>query len=219
MSLTPRLREAVSFLALDCFGPVRAALVAQPDLVQGRCWDMLRAPRPEDAGVIGALAAFPLLFAPSSLGAVVRDWYAVTLPVEISRLMNVVFPMDSEGRAQNARFQAAFGMQPELEVAHLRYTAQETQLFDAFAAVEHIFVSDQVSDRDITIIEGHMVFDLNRDATYAFQTMIVLYLRGRIICEFLSLAYKDRSQLDRFVADSGLPITHNHLEGLLARVS
>jgi hypothetical protein len=217
--IEPRFHEAISFLALDCFGPVRRALVAQPGHLQGKCWDMLRDPQLEDASLVGQLSQVPLMFAPTSLGALLHNWYAITLPPEISRLMNVVFPMDSEGRVQNSQFQAAFGMVPQYEAAHLRYSAPETQLFDAFAAVEHMLVSDQMSDRDIAIIEDHMMFDLNRDATYAFQTMLVRYLRGRIISDFLSIAYVERSQLDRFVRDSGLPISQNHLEGLWARVS
>jgi hypothetical protein len=218
MQIGTRFHEAICFLALDAFAPVRQAMVAQPGHLQDLSINMLRAPNLPDESVTTELARYPLTFAPFHLGGLMHHWYATLLPPELAALFNIVFPFDSEARQNHARFREIFAKPAELDTALMHYAKAESALFAAFAIVEATFVSNDVTDRDIAIIQANLRFDLNRAATHPFQMALMRYLRARIICDYFAATRVQQSQVKRFAQETGLPINQNHLEGLWARV-
>ncbi len=218
MQLGARFHEPVCFLALDAFDPLRKVLVAEPGRLQATAMDILRAPDIADKAVTAELAAFPLMFAPTTLGALLQHWYATVLPPELVGLSNAVFPCDSEGRQKHAVFRQTFGQPQALDAALMRYDAVESALFAAFNAVETTLVSSDVSDRDISIITANLRFDLNRAATHPFQLALMRFIRARIICDYFAATRIKQSDVQRFTEAAHLPITQSHLEGLWSRV-
>ena len=218
MQLGARYHAPICYLALDAFGPVRQALVAQSGLLQDTALQILRAPDVPDDSVIAEMARFALVFAPSTLGAILRHWYDAKLPPEVVGLTNAVFPMDSEGRQNHARFRDIFGQTAALDAALMRYAPAETAIFTAFNAVETTLASREVTDRDIAIITPNLQLDLNRAATHDFQMALMRFVRARIICDYFAETRVKQSQVQQFAKAAQLPITHEHLEGLWARV-
>jgi hypothetical protein len=218
MQIGARFHEPICFLALDAFAPVRKIIVTVPARLQDIALQMLRAPDAADKAITDELSHYPLAFAPAHLGALLDSWYRTTLPPELSTLMNVVFPFDAEARQHHARFRDVFGEAPTLDAALLHYAPTETALVAAFAATETTFVSSDVSDHDIAIIEANLQLDLNRDATHHFQMALMRFIRARIICDFFANTRAKQSQVQRFAQETGIPLTTTHLEGLWARV-
>lgn len=218
MQLGARFHEPICYLALDAFGPVRQLLVAEPGRLQDTAFQMLRAPDAADDAVIAELARFALIFAPSTLGALLHHWYAAQLPPEYAALTNAVFPFDSEGRRRHAQFREIFGQPAALDTALMRYATIESALFSAFNTVETTLVSRDVTDRDLAIITPNLQFDLNRAATHGFQLALMRFIRARIICDYFAATRVRQSQVQHFAEATELPITQAHLEGLWTRV-
>jgi hypothetical protein len=218
MQLGARFHEPICFLSLDAFAPVRKVLVAEPARLQDVAMQILRAPDPSDTAITQELAHYPLLFAPTHLGGLLDKWYGTTLQPELTVLVNVVFPFDAEARQNHDRFRAMFASPAPFDSALVHYSKTESALFTAFASVESTIVSSNVTDRDIAIIEANLRLDLNRDATHHFHMMLMRFIRARIICDFFAASRVKQSQVEHFAAETGIPLTTTHLEGLWARV-
>ena len=209
MPLEPRFTQAVAWLALDAFAPVRAVLYDNPDKAQEQARGAFHDQ--------GQLPSLPLAFAGIGTDKWLTHWYEAAMPDEVRWLLNAAFPIGAELRAHHAALREAVGDDMAFDAALVSHEALEDAAFEAFGAVERTLVSDRVSEPDLAIIHAVMSFDISREVTYEMQTAFVRLVQARIVGRLLSDVRHLDHALARYAEATGVAVRPEHIEGLTAR--